>query len=247
MQFWSLKTAGRKTAELKPSVSDYVSYESVRELQLKLVDQRAQDQIPDTILFLEHEPVVTRGRGLQFTGEPRPQHMPMLALPPEISFADSERGGDLTYHGPGQLVIYPICKLDGKGATPHHDVTAFLRWIEKILIAELDERFLKLGAQCEGIENATGVWVRGKKIASMGIAVRKWVTYHGLSLNCVNDLRPYQLISPCGFSPDVMTRVQDFVELDPHTWRASFEQSLARRFSGERESQVETQILDSIV
>jgi lipoyl(octanoyl) transferase len=233
MQFWSLRTAH----------SDYTTYEQVRELQLKLVDERAQDKIPDTILFLEHESVVTRGRGLQFTGEVRPRHMPMVPLPPEIAFSESERGGDLTYHGPGQLVIYPICKLDGQGVAANHDVTAFLRWLESVVIAELDGRFLKIGARCEGIENATGVWVRanperktGKKIASIGIAVRKWVTYHGLALNCVNELQPFQLISPCGFAPEVMTRVKDWIELDPRGWRSDFEQSLAKRFLQSLES-----------
>jgi len=221
MQFWSLRTEN----------SSYTPYEKVRELQLKLTDLRAKDEIPDTVLFLEHEPVVTRGRGLQFTGEERPRHMPMLPLPPEIAFAESERGGDLTYHGPGQLVIYPICKLDGKGFGPDHDVAGFLRKMEALLIAELDERFAAIGSNCEGVENATGVWIRGKKIASMGIAVRKWVTYHGLALNCVNDLRPFQLISPCGFAPEVMTRVQDWVELDARNWRRDFEVSLAARMA----------------
>src|SRR6185437_192487 len=99
----------------------------------------------------------------------------------------------------------PICKLDGKGLGPDHDVAGFLRKMESILMAELDDRFAASGARCEGIKDATGVWVRArdevkasKKIASMGIAVRKWVTYHGLALNCVNDLRSFQLISPCG-------------------------------------------------
>jgi lipoate-protein ligase B len=241
MQFWSLRTGN----------SSYTPYEKVRELQLKLVDQRAQDQIPDTVLFLEHEPVVTRGRGLQFTGEVKPRHMPMQPLPPEVAFAESERGGDLTYHGPGQLVIYPICKLDGKGIAPDHDVAAFLRKMEAILIAELNERFAPVGAQCEGVENATGVWVRAKgeakaekKIASMGIAVRKWVSYHGLALNCVNELRPFQLISPCGFAPEVMTRVQDWVPLEIRAWRGDLEQSLARRM--EPGARLESLILNSL-
>lgn len=230
MQFWSLRSKH----------SSYTPYEKVRELQFELVEKRACDEIPDTVLFLEHEPVVTRGRGLQFTGELRPRHMPMMPLPPEVAFAESERGGDLTYHGPGQLVIYPIVKLDGKGIGPNHDIAGFLRKMESILMMELDERLGSSGARCEGVENATGVWVRAageekasKKIASMGIAVRKWVTYHGLALNCVNDLRPFQLISPCGFSPEVMTRLQDWVELDLRTWRGELERSLARRFAAQ--------------
>lgn len=233
MQFWSLKTA----------LSPYTPYEAVRELQLSLVDQRARDEIEDTVLFLEHEPVVTRGRGLQYTGEPRRRHMPMLPLPPEVAFAESERGGDLTYHGPGQWVIYPIFKLDGQGFAPNHDIAGFLRKMETVLMSEIDERLARSeksqGARCEGVENATGVWIRGagelkasKKVASMGIAVRKWVSYHGLALNCVNDLRPFQLISPCGFAPEVMTKLEDWVELDSRHWRADLEFSLARRLAG---------------
>lgn len=210
------------------SLPGYVSYENARQLQLTLVEQRSRDEIPDTILFLEHEPVITRGRGLQFTGQPRPRQMPLLQpLPPGIAFAESERGGDLTYHGPGQLVIYPICKLDGHGFAPRHDVGAYLRKIEQILIAELANH----GLRGEARENATGVWVGPKKIASIGIAVRKWVTYHGLALNCVNDLAPFHLISPCGFSPEVMTRLCDHVELGT-VWREELEASLVRRITG---------------
>ena len=165
--------------------------------------------------------------------------MPLPQLPPEVAFSESERGGDLTYHGPGQLVIYPICKLDGKGFAPERDVAAFIRGMEKILIDELDARLERTGACCEGVENATGVWVRArgearpsKKIASIGIAVRKWVSYHGLALNCVNDLAPFRLISPCGFSPEVMTRLEDWVKLDSREWRSDLENALANRMAG---------------
>lgn len=216
MNFWSL--------------SGLTRYEAVRELQLALVDLRARDLIADTVLFIEHEPVITRGRGLQFTGAPGPRQMPLPgALPAEVSFAESERGGDLTYHGPGQLVVYPICKLDGRGFGPHHDVAAFLRRFEQVFIDVVTE-LGKGRVQAVARENATGVWVRmpeglrshgmaetggygnaDKKLASMGIAVRRWVVYHGLAINCVNDLEPFRLISPCGYSPDVMTRLSDLL------------------------------------
>jgi lipoate-protein ligase B len=112
--------------------------------------------------------------------------------------------------------------------------------MERLLMGELDSLLASVGASTEVIENATGVWVRAqgeqkasKKIASIGIAVRKWVTYHGLSLNCVNDLKNYQLISPCGFSPEVMTRLADWIPLDSKSWRESLEKSLARSFAEE--------------
>jgi lipoate-protein ligase B len=215
MQFWSLR--------------GIVPYEKIRQLQLDLVELRSQDRIPDTVLFLEHEPVITRGRGLQFTGTPRPRHMPVPQhLPEGISFSESERGGDLTYHGPGQLVVYPVCKLDGRGFGPAHDVAGFLRKIEKILIDDLAERGLK----AEVKDHATGVWIGSQKIASIGIAVKKWVTYHGAAINCVNDLRPFHFISPCGFHPEVMTRLSDWTELD-QSWRSDLEKSIARKMTAQ--------------
>jgi len=133
--------------------------------------------------------------------------MPLPAgnLPGGITIAECERGGDLTYHGPGQLVIYPICKLDGQGFGPDHDVVGFLRKLERALIAALGT----WGLEGSSKQDATGVWVGKRKVASIGIAVRKWVTYHGIALNCVNDLKPFHLISPCGFDPEVMARVSD--------------------------------------
>jgi lipoate-protein ligase B len=216
LQFWSL--------------TGLTKYEDARLIQLKLVELRAADIIPDTVLFLEHEPVITQGRGLQFTGTPRPRHMPLpMQLPKEVSFAESERGGDLTYHGPGQLVIYPIVKLNGEGFGPNHDVAGFLRKFEQVLMDELAAR----GLPAESRENATGVWVGNRKIASLGIAIRKWVVYHGMAVNCVNDLKPFHLISPCGFAPEVMTRLADLVSgYDLSKWRRDLETSFARRMSG---------------
>ena len=201
-------------------------------LQQELVEKRVAGEIPDTVLLLEHEPVITRGRGLQFTGEPRPRHMPApVGLPSQIAFADSERGGDLTYHGPGQLVIYPIVKLDGSSEwAPHHDITSFLRRWEQMLIDVLAE----LGLKAESRENATGVWVGSQKLVSIGIAVRKWVTWHGLAINVVNDLSPFSLISPCGYSPEVMTNLKMLLPaehaLQGPAWRAWLEERLVRQF-----------------
>ena len=208
------------------SLPGLTSYENARALQLELVELRARDEISDTILFLEHDPVITQGRGLQFTGTQRSRHMPVPVLAPEIAFAESERGGDLTYHGPGQLVIYPICKLDGVGFGPKHDVTAFLRKMENVVITLLARYGLKAHAR----EGATGVWVDSKKIASIGIAIRKWVTYHGIAINVVNDLKPFHLISPCGFNPEVMARLSDWVEIDQAQWRKNLEDKLINEF-----------------
>jgi lipoyl(octanoyl) transferase len=193
------------------SIPGLIQYEDARQLQLRLVEERARDQIPDTFLFLEHEPVITRGRGLQQpkSGSSEVRHMPLpVKLPQGIQLAESERGGDLTYHGPGQLVVYPICKLDGRGFGPERDVVGYLRKLEKVLMGALSDWDLAGSAK----PDATGVWVGKRKVASIGIAVRKWVTYHGIALNCVNDLSPFRLISPCGFDPEVMASVS---ELNP--------------------------------
>ena len=215
------------------SLSGNPSYEGVRQLQLKLLELRAADECPDTLLFLEHSPVITRGRGLQYTGVARDRHMPLFVSPEDprfagIEFAESERGGDLTYHGPGQWILYPICKLGGKGWTPFRDIEKFLRNLEQLVIDELTDRGLILSRK----ENAAGVWVGDRKIASLGIAVKKWVTYHGVALNCVNDLKPFSLISPCGFDSSVMTRLGDLLPLSPD-WRIELENSFLKRISAQ--------------
>lgn len=229
MLFWSL--TGQKDGT--------TPYSEVSRLQKLLVELRSRDLVPDTILFLEHEPVITRGKGLQRGSDAASggtRHMPLPPmLPGGITVADSERGGDLTYHGPGQLVIYPICKLDGSGFGPDHDVNAYIRRLERLLVEELAE----LALRAEGRDNATGVWVGDRKVASIGIAIRKWVTYHGIAINVVNDLSPFHLISPCGFSPEVMARLMDIVpdfesriELSGAAdWREWLEKALAERIA----------------
>lgn len=207
------------------SLPGLTPYAEALELQRALVEERAQDLIEDTILFLEHTPVVTRGRGLQFTGNPRPRHMPAPAgLPSEVDFRETDRGGDLTYHGPGQLVIYPILKLDGSGPTPKNDIGAYLRWLESWIVRWLSAHGVSSGAH----PGATGVWVDSLKIASVGIAVRRWVTYHGAAVNIVNDLAPFRLFSPCGFDSAVMTRLADHSSRIRGTagWRSLIEKEL---------------------
>lgn len=229
------------------SLPGLTSYEEARALQQELVEKRVRGEIPDTILFLEHRSVVTRGRGLQFTGEAsRDRHMPFATglLPAGVEFSESERGGDLTWHGPGQLVIYPIVKLDGSAPwAPHHDVAAFLRAME----AWMSRTLAPLGLSTDPRANATGVWVypsdlgspsSARKIASIGIAIRKWVTWHGIAINLVNDMSPFSLISPCGFAPEVMVRLKELLpqitelQEDPAglSWRPWFEKKLQDSF-----------------
>lgn len=217
------------------SLKGFVPYSEALRLQHQLVELRSRNLIPDTILFLEHEPVVTRGRGLQFNGEARPRQMPLSAdrLPPEIAFCESGRGGDLTYHGPGQLVVYPICKLSDKTFKrpwPAQDVGGYIRGLEALVIEVLGE----FGVRGEQKPQASGVWVGERKVASLGIAVRKWVTFHGVAINVVNSLAPFQLISPCGYQFEVMTRVEDLIPENQkvllQNWRTEFEVCFSKIF-----------------
>ena len=153
----------------------------------EMVELRAKDEIPDCLLLVEHDPVVTAGRRAD----------PMDVLDPDIEVVEIERGGRHTYHGPGQLVAYPICKLEGRA----RDLHAFLHLLEDVLIASLAEFGLEAGRS----ELGTGVYVEGRKIASIGIAVRRWVTYHGLALNVQTELAAFRAIRPCGISAELMT------------------------------------------
>jgi lipoyl(octanoyl) transferase len=178
-----------------------LSYEDTWKLQLELLEARATDLLPDTLLFVQHPAVITLGRktpgvrdGANFPAE-------IGGVPVHLV----ERGGEATYHGPGQLVVYPIVRLDIKFGPK-----AFLRAMEEAMIATL----AKLGLKSFWIESETGVWLldsqnQKRKVASLGIAVRKGVSYHGLALNVSNDLKPFALISPCGYAPTVMTNLSE--------------------------------------
>lgn len=162
--------------------------------QEELVRQRLQGTVPDTLILVEHPPVVTVGRA-----KPRGN---LLLDPPSLSargieFFEITRGGDATYHAPGQLVGYPIFDLRQHG----RDVLRFCRGMEAALIATL----AMFGIGAEAVSGKAGVWVRGRKIASLGISVRRWVTFHGFALNVSTDLAGFQVIRPCGEDPGVMT------------------------------------------
>ncbi len=202
-----------------------VPFAAAWEFQKMLVERRVNGDIPDTFLFAEHPPTITRGRGLQRKpgNDDELRAMPMGDVPRGTEYFEIERGGDLTWHGPGQLVVYPIVKLDGKGFGPDHDVTGFLRKLEKVFGGWLAMQ----GVLTESRENAAGIWVTmadrpSRKIASVGIAVRKWVTYHGIGVNLTSDLAGFHAISPCGFDPDVMTTLaKESPEFAENGWSES--------------------------
>ncbi len=166
-------------------------YETVYALQKHLVADRLADRIPDTLLLGEHPHIITLGRGT------RPEN---ILNPPNIPIVEIERGGDVTYHGPGQLVGYPIFNLE----EGERDLHQYLRKLEAVIISVLDQYDI-CGERKPGW---TGVWVGESKIASIGVAVKKWVTYHGFALNVTTDLACFDPINPCGLSATVMTSMQ---------------------------------------
>jgi lipoyl(octanoyl) transferase len=172
-------------------------YGEVLELQRALARRRLAGELADDVLLLvEHNPVVTLGRGTRAASLP----LTLEQLTGRgLEVFEIERGGDVTWHGPGQLVGYPI--LDLTGHRP--DLHWYLRRLEGALIAAL----ARLQVPAERNPGLTGVWTRGRKIASIGIHVKQWVTLHGFALNVVNDLAGFELIVPCGIENVVMTSV----------------------------------------
>jgi lipoyl(octanoyl) transferase len=173
-------------------------------LQDDLVAKKRNDRLSeDELLLLEHEPVYTIGRtpdrsSLSATGRIRRGESGTIHLPHPLYSIN--RGGQATYHGPGQLIGYPIFDLRGCG----QDLHKYLRWLEQLLIDALGE--YDIGANRR--ESLTGVWVENRKIASIGVGVRHWITMHGFALNVCGDLSPFDHIVPCGINNVAMTSME---------------------------------------
>jgi lipoate-protein ligase B len=171
-----------------------VPYEEARELQKELAARRRRGDVGDVLLLLEHPPVYTRGR------RSKPEELPMGAAWYEaqgIEVRETDRGGLVTYHGPGQLVAYPIVDLRGYGG----DVHRYVRGLERTMIDALGAA----GVRASVIEGLTGVWVGTRKIGSIGLHVSRGVTTHGLAVNVSNDLQPFEWVVPCGIEGVSMT------------------------------------------
>ncbi|MGI8922165.1 MAG: lipoyl(octanoyl) transferase LipB [Solirubrobacteraceae bacterium] len=169
-----------------------IEYASALALQEHLCQRRQAEEIGDVLLLLEHPPVYTRGRRSE------PGELPMgeqWCRAQGIDVVDTDRGGRVTYHGPGQLVGYPIMRID--------DVVAYLRAMERAIIGALGDE--GIDARCR--DGLTGVWVEDRKIASIGVHVSRGVTTHGFAVNVVNDLQPFEWIVPCGLDGVQMTSV----------------------------------------
>jgi len=175
-----------------------IPYEDALELQRALARDRISGAIPeDMLLLLEHPPVVTLGRA---TKERNMISSPEFLASKGVELFEVERGGDVTFHGPGQLVGYPIIDLKRHRLDLHW----YLRQVEEALIQTLAAYSIR----AERNVGFTGVWTNGRKIASIGVHARDWVTWHGFALNVTTDLSYFDLIIPCGIDGVTMTSIE---------------------------------------
>jgi lipoyl(octanoyl) transferase len=165
--------------------------------QEAMVARRLAGDVSDTLVFTEHEPVYTIG---VHPGAADHLVWDMTELSRRgIELVETNRGGDITYHGPGQIVGYPIVDLK-----PHQDLHAYLRFLEQVLINSLGS----LGLAAARRPGKTGIWIGTRKIAAIGVAVKRWVTFHGFALNVNNDLGAFAGIVPCGITDGTVTSLQ---------------------------------------
>jgi lipoyl(octanoyl) transferase len=185
--------------ELEIRVLGTVPYLEALELQQRLVERRKAGEIPDQLLLLEHPPVITLGV------KSRNDRSHVLATPAALAASgvelfESGRGGDVTYHGPGQLVGYPILDL----RPDRCDVHRYVRDLEDALIRAVAQ----LGIEAERSPGLTGIWVGQEKLAAIGVRIARWVTSHGFALNVGTNLAHFSLIVPCGLADKGVTSVE---------------------------------------
>ena len=159
------------------------AYDEVWNLQKEIQAQRIAGESEDTLLLVEHEPVYTLGKNAD------KNHL-LQHYPDNVQIFQIERGGDITFHGPGQLVGYPILDLHNYKKS----VSWYMRSLEQVIINTLQ----KYGIKGEQKEDLTGVWIKDKKIAAFGVRISRWVTMHGFALNVNTDMQYYEGIIPCG-------------------------------------------------
>jgi lipoyl(octanoyl) transferase len=167
-----------------------MEYQIALGLQNRLAGARLRDELSDTLMLLEHPHVYTLGRGADERFVLNPGSIPVYRV---------SRGGQVTYHGPGQLIGYPIVKLEAS----ERDVIRYLRRIEQVLV----ESLAIIGIAAQRRAGLTGVWVGSEKIASIGVGFRRWVSLHGFALNITTDLRLFDAIVPCGIADCRMTSI----------------------------------------
>ena len=190
--------ADEAIADLRVRWLGRMQFAAALALQEEILAKKRKDRLSaDELLLLEHEPVYTIGRTPDRSSLLGAAHLPH----PLFSI---NRGGQATYHGPGQLMGYPIIDLHRCG----QDLHRYLRWIEQLLI----ELLTGYGIAASRRESLTGVWVENRKIASIGVGVRHWITMHGFALNVCGDLSPFNHIVPCGINKIAMTSIEKETE-----------------------------------
>ncbi|HEV3319908.1 MAG TPA: lipoyl(octanoyl) transferase LipB [Solirubrobacteraceae bacterium] len=203
----------QSSPELRVRHLGTVPYRDALALQLSIRERRLAGELPDTLLLLEHPPVYTRGRRAGASE---------LALGEDyyrargIEIVDTDRGGRVTYHGPGQLVGYPIVRV--------HDIGAHLRTIEAAIVAALADEGIESHSRCEEGPDYTGVWVEDRKIASIGVHVSRGIATHGFAVNVDIDLAPFSWVIACGLPDVTMTSIARELPagrtIDPDGFRA---------------------------
>ncbi len=180
-----------------------VDYAKALDLQHHLWSKRIVEEVPDLLLLLEHPHVITLGRRGDVS------HLlvsPDILEAMKIPIFHTERGGDLTYHGPGQLVVYPIFNLKDYG----YRLIQYVSQLEEVILSVLRD----FGIEGRRDSSNRGVWVGGDKIASIGVAIKRWVSLHGLALNYTTDLKYFSLIHPCGLRGKKMTSMEKVLGRD---------------------------------
>ena len=216
-----------------------VRYVEALAIQKELVEQRKQGLIPDQLLIVEHPHVITLGRN---------GHRENLLSSEEvlrragIEFHSSDRGGDITYHGPGQIVGYPIVDL----REWKRDVVAYVRTLELAMMNALAE----FGIEAGRLAGCTGVWVNGAKVAAIGVHISRWVTSHGFALNHTTDLKYFQYIVPCGITKPVTSMEELGSRARREDVVAALSRQLAKHFQFEaraRSSEIPVSILTETI
>ncbi|WP_347358755.1 lipoyl(octanoyl) transferase LipB [Bdellovibrio sp.] len=203
-----------------------IDYEEALKKQNELVEKVHNDDLPGYLVFCSHPPVVTVGRATK----------PGDVFAWNGRIVEVTRGGRATYHGPSQLVVYPILNLTKtRKGRQEREISAYLRVLEEAIVDVVksyglngvESRSSAKTAQAPGEADETGVWVQGKKLASVGVGVRKWVSFHGAAINIVHDPKAFQGLHPCGFTSDTMISLEELLKQPvPQT---EFKEKMKRR------------------
>lgn len=194
-----------------------ILYKDALDIQIDFVEKVRTGESGEVILICSHPPVVTLGR------KTRPSDL----IDWKGAVYEVSRGGRATYHGPGQVVVYPILNLEKRG----HDIYKYLRLLEKSIVKTLKD----LGVDAIGDPDSTGVWCNGKKMASIGVALKRWVTYHGLAFNLESDPMAFQGINPCGMGHSTMISLENLLgeKIERSFFEKKLEQNLLNLLSVE--------------